>query len=148
MDKAKLKIRLVCEDDVNDLWENVYSAMTPRQIKEDKILLSIANYKNQNGFLAVAELEGKAVMTMWVERVWSSPGFIFDTVYKWQNNDNDRIFTELLEGAKYFAKHLYMNVLCLMASEDEDSPYIEGFIRGGFKKAFSTKDIYYYMCEI
>ena len=37
MDKTKLKIRLVCEDDVNDLWENVYSAMTPRQIMNDKI---------------------------------------------------------------------------------------------------------------
>ena len=38
MNKTEIKIRLVCKDDVQDLWENVYSAMTPRQILEDKIL--------------------------------------------------------------------------------------------------------------
>lgn len=47
MGLSKLKIRLVCQDDVNSLWENVYSAMTPRQIMEDKILPSIENYKTK-----------------------------------------------------------------------------------------------------
>lgn len=45
MDLSTLKIRLVCEDDRDALWENVYSAMTPRQIMEDKILPSMENYK-------------------------------------------------------------------------------------------------------
>lgn len=35
--------------------------MTPRQITEDKVLPSIENYKNQKGFLAVAELDEKAI---------------------------------------------------------------------------------------
>jgi len=55
MDKAKLKIRLVCKDDVNSLWENVYSAMTPRQILEEKIEPQTEAYKNGTGFLAVAD---------------------------------------------------------------------------------------------
>ena len=83
MDKTKLKIRLVCKDDVNALWEHVYSAMTPRQIQDDKILPSIENYQKQKGFLAVAELEGIAVMTMWVEKIYSGPGFIYDSHYIW-----------------------------------------------------------------
>lgn len=34
MDLSTLKVRLVCKDDRDSLWENVYSAMTPRQIKK------------------------------------------------------------------------------------------------------------------
>ncbi len=146
MDKTKLKIRLVCKDDVNALWENVYSAMTPRQITEDKILPSIENYKNRKGFLAVAELDGNAVMTMWVEKIYSSPGFIFDSHYIWQNDDFDFVFTELLDGVKRFAKQLQIPALCLY--EDENSPFIQGFINGGFKKVFNAGGFEYYMIEI
>ena len=146
MDKTKLKIRLVCTDDVNDLWEHVYSAMTPKQITEDKIHPSIANFKNQNGFMAVAELDGKAIMTMWVERLYSSPGFIFDSHYAWQNNDSDQIFTELLEGVKKFAKSLHMSALCLY--EEKDSLFIEGFLRCGFVKVFSANGLDYHMLEL
>jgi len=39
MEKSKIVIRPVCKDDVQDLWENVYSAMTPRQITEEKCFL-------------------------------------------------------------------------------------------------------------
>ena len=148
MDKTTLKIRLVCKDDVNSLWENVYSAMTPRQILEDKIMPATEAYKNQTGFLAVAELDGKVVMPMWVEQIYSSPGFIYDTIHKWQNNENDCIFSELLEGAKRFAKQLHMDALCLMGDLDDDSPYMEGYVKGGFKKVFSTKEVAYYMAEI
>jgi AraC-like DNA-binding protein len=146
MDITNIKVRLVCKDDVNDLWENVYSAMTPRQITEDKILPSIENYKNQNGFLAVAELDSKAVMTMWVQKLYSSPGFIYDSHYTWQNNEYDHVFEKLLEGAIRFAKQLYMTALCLY--EDENSPYVEGFIKGGFKKVFNAGGFDYYMLEI
>lgn len=146
MDKAKLKIRLVCKDDVNDLWENVYSAMTPRQIMEDKIQPSIENYKNQRGFLASAELDGKVVMTMWVERIYSSPGFIYDSHYVWQNSDYDCVFSELLKGVKKFAKQMYINVLCLY--EEENSQYIEGFVKGGFREVFAAGGLAYYMLEI
>jgi hypothetical protein len=146
MDTSKIKVRLVCRDDVNDLWENVYSAMTPRQITEDKIIPSIENYKNQKGFLAVAELEGKAVMTLWVEKLYSSPGFIYDSHYAWQNSDYDSVFVKLLEGSIKFAKQLYMSALCIY--EEKDSPYIEGFVKSGFKKVFSAGGMDYYMLEI
>jgi AraC-like DNA-binding protein len=146
MDKSKLKIRLVCTDDLNALWENCYSAMTPKQITEEKILPSIENYKNQNGFMAVAEFDGKVIMTMWVERLYSSPGDIWDSHYTWQNNDNDIIFTELLDGVKKFAKALHIPVLCLY--ENEGSPHIEGFLKGGFKEVFTAKGLVYTMCEL
>ena len=146
MDKTKLKIRLVCKDDVNAFWENVYSAMTPRQILEDKIMPSIENYKKQKGFLAVAELDGVAVMSMWVEKIYSGPGFIYDSHYVWQNNDDDYVFSELLEGVKKFAKGLYMSALCLY--EEENSSYIEGFVHGGFQKVFTAGGLVYYMIAV
>jgi AraC-like DNA-binding protein len=146
MDTSKIKVRLVCKDDVNDLWENVYSAMTPRQILEDKVLPSIDNYKNQKGFMAVAEVEGKAVMTLWVERLYSGPGFIYDSHYTWQNSEFDCVFQNLLEGAVRFARQLYMTTLCIY--EEENSSYIEGFLKGGFKKVFSAAGTEYFMLSI
>jgi len=41
MEKSKIVIRPVCKDDVQDLWESVYIAMTPRQIMEEKVLPSV-----------------------------------------------------------------------------------------------------------
>lgn len=146
MDLSKLKIRLVCQDDVNSLWENVYSAMTPRQIMEDKILPSIENYKNKKGFMAVAELGQEVVMSMWVERLYSGPGFIYDSHYVWNNSDEDCIFSELLNGAKQFARQLYMPVLCLY--EESGSPYIEGFTKSGFQKVFEACGNDYYMMSV
>jgi len=146
MDITKLKIRLVCESDVNDLWENVYSAMTPKQITEDKILPSIKNYKDGNGFLAVAELEGKAVMTMWVERIYSAPGFIYDCQYELQDNEYDSVFMELLAGVKKFAKHIQINTLCMYTWES--SAYVESFVKGGFKKVFTSNGLVYSMIEL
>lgn len=47
MENTKIVIRHICKDDVQDLWENVYSAMTPRQITEDKILRAMELYKKR-----------------------------------------------------------------------------------------------------
>ena len=63
--------------------------------------------------MAIAELDGNAAMTMWVQRLYSSPGFIWDSHYTWQNNDEDQIFTELPEGVKKFAKSFHIPALCL-----------------------------------
>ena len=120
--------------------------MTPRQITEDKVLPSIYNYKNQKGFLAVAELDGKAIMTIWVERLYSSPGFIYDSHYTWQNNDYDCVFEKLTEGTIRFAKQLYMSVLYVY--ENENSPYIECSVKSGFKKVFTAGGQEYLILEI
>lgn len=146
MDLSTLKVRLVCKDDRDSLWENVYSAMTPRQIMEDKIQPSIENYKNQKGFLAVAEVDEKAVMSMWVERVYSSPGFIYDSHYEWQDSESDAIFVKLLEGVKKFAGQLHMTVLCLQ--EETDSPFIKSFTKCGFQKVFDACGNDYYMISL
>jgi AraC-like DNA-binding protein len=146
MDTAKIRVRLVCADDVNDLWENCYSAMTPRQIREDKIAPSIENYKAKRGFMSVAEVDGKAVMTMWVEQLYSSPGFIFDSHYIWQKNEYDSVFETLLSGTVNFAKQINMTALCLY--EDAGSPYVGGFIKSGFTKVFAASGLEYYMLSL
>jgi len=146
MDKTKLKIRLVCESDVNALWENVYSAMTPKQITEEKILPSIKNHKDGNGFLAVAELDGEVVMTMWVERIYSAPGFIYDCQYALRSDEYDEVFFDLLEGVKIFAKQLNITALCIYTHAD--SAYVESFIKGGFQKVFTANGLVYVMLEI
>ena len=96
--------------------------------------------------MAVAELGQEVVMSMWVERLYSGPGFIYDSHYVWNNSDEDQIFLELLNGAKRFAKQLYMPVLCLY--EESESPYIEGFIKSGFQKVFEACDNDYYMMSV
>lgn len=146
MDNTKIKVRLVCEDDLNDLWENVYSAMTPRQITENKILPGIENYKNKTGFLAVAELDGVVVMSMWIQRLYSGPGFIYDSHYIWQNDEYDNVFVKLIDGVKVFAHQLNMNALCLY--ENEDSDFITGFEKCNFIKVFNAGGLDYYMLKI
>lgn len=49
MDGNNIVIRPVCRDDLQDLWENVYSAMTPRQITENVILPAVEKEKRREG---------------------------------------------------------------------------------------------------
>lgn len=104
------------------------------------------NDKRKNGFLAIAELEHKAVMSMWVERLYCSPGLIYDSHYLWHNTEYDHVFIELLDGVKTFAQQLNMTALCLQ--ERADSPYTEGFLQCGFEPTFTDREYKYYMPAI
>lgn len=79
-------------------------------------------------------------------RLYSGPGFIYDSHYTWNNSDEDGIFSEMLNGAKQFAKQLYMPVLCLY--EESGSPFIEGFTKSGFQKVFEACGNDYYMMSV
>ena len=104
MENSKIVIRHICKDDVQDLWENVYSAMTPKQIAEDKIFHAVELYKKREGLELVAEVDGKVVMTLPLTKPsWIPLGFV------WDNNftlAGDMIMQKLMEEMKNQAKML------------------------------------------
>ena len=79
MDGNNIVIRPVCRDDLQDLWENVYSAMTPRQITENVILPAVEKEKRREGIHLVAQVDGRVVMSLPMDKpYWIPAGFLFD----------------------------------------------------------------------
>lgn len=66
-------------DDLQDLWENVYSARTPRQITENVILPAVEKEKRREGIHLVAQVDGRVVMSLPMDKpYWIPAGFLFD----------------------------------------------------------------------
>lgn len=101
MDQSKIVIRPICQDDVKDLWENVYSAMTPKQITETKILPSIERLNKGEGVELVAEVDGRVVMSLpMMKPFWIPFGVLFDNNYILTHGVEDEIMNKLLEEMK------------------------------------------------
>lgn len=101
MEKARIVIRPVCKDDVQDLWENVYSAMTPRQIMEEKILPAIERLNKREGIELVAQVDGRVVMALpMVKPFWIPLGVLFDNNYTLTGGVENEIMGKLLEEMK------------------------------------------------
>jgi AraC-like DNA-binding protein len=149
MDTSKIVIRHICQDDVQDLWENVYSGMTPRQITEDKILWGIDLYKKGEGLSLVAEVDGKVVMNLPITKpTWLPIGIVWDNNYVSDNGgDNDIIMTKMLEELKRQAKlHLSINTLIKPSGENDDSS--QAFEKFGFTRAFVSNGWDYLMLAL
>lgn len=82
MKESKIIIRPIRQEDVNDLWENVYSAMTPKEILDVKVTPAMERETNKTGVELVAEVDGTAVMTLPMIKPFGIPiGFLFDNNY-------------------------------------------------------------------
>ncbi|MDD4164619.1 MAG: AraC family transcriptional regulator [Eubacteriales bacterium] len=147
MDSTQIKIRHVCRDDVQDLWENVYSAMTPRQITEDKIEPAIKDYESGTGLLLVAEVDGKVVMSLAMSKPsWIPLGFVWDNNFNLTGGDEDIIMQKLVEGMRYHAKQLSITTLISPQNKNtEESKAMQSF---GFKKVFESGEWEYLMMAI
>jgi len=122
MDDSKIVIRHICKDDVQDLWENVYSAMTPRQIEEEKIQYHIELYKKKEGLELVAEVDGKVVMALPMSRpTWIPVGFVWDNNFTATEGDEYVIMQKLMEEMKRQAKMLGITTLFSPQSEGSDA---------------------------
>ena len=143
MDDSNIKIRHVCKDDVQDLWENCYSAMTPRQITELKIQPNIEAERSGLGFLLVAEVDGVVVKPLALsKRAHHIPlGFVGDNIYK-----ADIVLERLLEEMRRQARGL--GVSALMAIEDTDSESSLAFQAFGFQVVLSAGGLDYLMQAI
>ena len=147
METSKIVIRHICKDDVQDLWENVYSAMTPRQITEDKILPAIEKYKKGEGLELVAEVDGKVVMSLPMTKPsWIPLGFLWDNCFTLNGGDNDIIMGKLLETMKEQVKR--MGVTTLISPQGKDSDSSKAMQSFGFKKVMESDGWEYLMLAI
>lgn len=148
MNTSRIVIRHICKDDVQDLWENVYSAMTPRQITEEIIMRGIENYKKREGISMVAEVDGKVVMNLPViKETWLPMGIIFDNDYVSDNGDNDIIMTKILDELKKQAKQ-HLNITTLIKPSGENDESSKAFQKFGFTKAFVSNSMDYLMIAL
>lgn len=113
MNNSKVIIRPVTLDDVNDLWENVYSAMTPKEITDVKITPAIEREKSKTGIELAAEVDGTVVMTLpMVKPFWLPVGFLFDNNYVITGDGRDKLMRELINEIKAGTSPLNKISLC------------------------------------
>ena len=137
MEKSKIIIRPICKDDVNDLWENVYSSMTPRQITDEKILPSIERLHKREGIELVAEVDGKVVMSLpMIKPFWIPFGVLFDNNFVLTNGVEDELMARLLEEMKKQCK--MFNISTLISPQREGSDNAKAFMHFGFTEAWKA----------
>ena len=137
MDNSKIVIRHIYESDVQDLWENVYSAMTPKQITEDKIRHHIDLYKKREGFELVAEVDGKVVMSLPMSKpTWIPLGFVWDNNFTATEGDSHVIMQKLMDEMKHQAKML--SISTLVSSQLLNSKASKAMQSLGFNKVIES----------
>lgn len=137
MGDSKITIRPVALDDVNDLWENVYSAMTPKQITEVKIIPMIEREKNKAGIELAAEVDGTVVMTLpMVKPFWIPIGFLFDNNYVITGDCRDELMKKLLAEMKCRCRE--MGISTLISPQKVGDKSARAFIELGFKEAWTS----------
>jgi len=147
MENSKIVIRHICKDDVQDLWENVYSAMTPRQITEDKILPMIEKYKKGEGLELVAEVDGKVVMSLPMTKAeWLPLGYLWDNCFVLSGGDGDIIMQKMLDTMKDQAKR--MGIFTLISPQGIDSDSSKAMQSFGFQKSIESNGWEYLMLAL
>ena len=147
MENVKIVIRHICKDDVQDLWENVYSAMTPKQITEEKILPAIERYKLKEGFELVAVVDGKVVMALPLTKpAWIPLGFVWDNNFTLSGGDSDKLMQMLLDELKLQAKAL--GISTLLSPQGADSESSKAMQSLGFNKTMKSDGWEYLMMAL
>jgi AraC-like DNA-binding protein len=137
MEESKIVIRPICKDDVQDLWENVYSAMTPRQITEEKILPAIEKLSRREGIELVAQVDGRVIMSLpMIKPFWIPLGVLFDNNYVLTYGLEDEIMEKLLEEMKNQCRML--NISTLISPQTEGSENAKAFLHFGFTEVWKS----------
>ena len=136
INNSNVIIRPITLDDINDLWENVYSAMTPKQITEVKIVPAIEREKNKTGIELAAEVDGTVVMTLpMVKPFWIPVGFLFDNNYVIAGDGRDELVKKLIEEMKIRCREI--GISTLISPQNTGSESSNAFITLGFKEAWT-----------
>ena len=137
MNDSKVIVRSVTLADVNDLWENVYSAMTPKEITEVKLIPSIEREKNKTGIELAAEVDGTVVMTLpMIKPFWIPIGFLFDNNYIITGDGRDKLMKKLIDEMKARCKE--MGISTLISPQKAKSDNAKAFTALGFKEAWTS----------
>lgn len=142
MNNSKTVIRPVTLDDVNDLWENVYSAMTPKEITEVKIKPAMEREKNHTGIELAAEVDGTVVMTLPMSKpFWIPLGFLWDNNYAARGDSMDELMKALLEEMKIRCRD--MGIQTLVSPQRVGDEGVKAFAGLGFKEAWASEEWVY-----
>ena len=134
-ENSEIIIRSVEPRDVNDLWENVYSAMTPKEITEVKIIPSMEREKNQTGVELAGSVDGTVIMTLpMIKPFWIPMGFLFDNNYVITGDGRDAVMKRLLEEMKIMCRK--MGILTLISPQKAGSENVNAFETLGFREAW------------
>ena len=147
MKDSRIVIRQICKEDVQDLWENVYSAMTPKQITEEKVLPNIEAYKKREGVELVAEVDGKVVMSLPMTKpTWLPIGYVWDNNFTLTGGDDDTIMKKLLDEMKNQARIL--DIGTLLSPQHKGTESSKAMQSLGFQKAFESGEWEYLMMAV
>lgn len=136
IENSEIIIRSVSPRDVNDLWENVYSAMKSKEITEVKIIPGMEREKSQTGAELAAEVDGTVIMTLpMIKLFWIPMGFLFDNNYVITGDWRDEVMKRLLEEMKIRCRA--MGILTLISPQKAESENVKAFASLGFKEAWS-----------
>jgi len=137
MKESKIIIRSIRQEDVSDLWENVYSAMTPKEIMQVKIEPAVEREKSKAGVELVAEVDGTVVMTLpMIKPFWIPIGFLFDNNYVITGDGRDELMKKLLEEMKIKCKE--MGISTLISPQRVGSESANAFASLGFQEAWAA----------
>ncbi|MCL2363130.1 MAG: AraC family transcriptional regulator [Defluviitaleaceae bacterium] len=147
MENSKIIIRHICKDDVQDLWENVYSAMTPKQIAEDKIQYHLDLYNRKEGLELVAEVDGKVVMSLPLSKpMWIPLGFVWDNNFTATEGDAHILMQKLMDEMKRQAKMI--GISTLVSAQAQNSDASKAMQSLGFNKTSESDGWEYLMMAI
>ena len=146
MTNANIIIRSIRPEDVNDLWENVYSAMTPKEIVEEKIKPAIENENAKLGVELVAEVDGRVVMALpLVKPLWLPMGVLFDNNFVLTGTDTDQLMKMLLNEMTIRCKEMGITTILLPESGEENATAFKHF---GFDEVWKANDFTYLMMNV
>lgn len=141
-ENPEIIIRSVRLDDLNDLWENVYSAMTPKEITEVKIIPSMERGKRQTGVEVAGSVDGTVVMTLpMIKPFWMPMGFLFDNDYVITGDGRDEVMKGLLEEMKIRCRA--MGIFTLISPQKAGSGSIGAFAALGFGEVWNDGEWVY-----
>lgn len=147
MKKEKIVIRPISLKDVDDLWENVYSSMTPGEITYEKIQPAMERQQTKSGIELVAEVDGTVMMALpMVKPFWLPIGFIFTNNYVPSGDIRDELMKQLIEGMK--AQCINMDISTLVCSLRTRSDIIPAFKALGFTDAWEADGWTYLMLTV
>ncbi|MBR3825031.1 MAG: helix-turn-helix transcriptional regulator [Lachnospiraceae bacterium] len=137
MKESKIIIRSIRQEDVSDLWENVYSAMTPKEILDVKVTPAMERETNKTGVELVAEVDGTVVMTLpMIKPFWIPMGFLFDNNYVITGDGRDELMKKLLEEMMVKCKE--MGISTLISPQRSGSESFHAFVSLGFSQAWTS----------
>lgn len=147
MENASITIRPVRLEDVQTLWEHVYSAMTPREITEEKIRPAMERLEKEEGIELAAEVDGVVRMTLpMIKPFWIPFGVLFDNNYTLTNGAEDALMRMLLEEMKAWCRN--HEISTLISPQVTGSENVKAFLYHGFTEAWQAGGWSYLMTTV